>query len=73
MKETQQSLLARRRAGGKRRLSTVPLPGGGRTMLRSGGSSPSPRKGSDMVLLLRSHGTGQDPRGSSLIWGLDLY
>jgi hypothetical protein len=60
MKETQQSLLARRKASGKRELSTVSLPGGGRTMLSFGGSSLSPRKGSDMVLLLRSHGTGQD-------------
>jgi hypothetical protein len=58
MKETQQSLLARRRVGGKRGLSTVSLPGGGRTMLRSGGSSLSTKKGSDMVLLLRSHGMG---------------
>jgi hypothetical protein len=58
MKETRQSLLARRRASGKRKLSIVPLLGGGRMMLRSGGSSPSLRKGSDMVMLLRSHGTG---------------
>jgi hypothetical protein len=36
----------------------VLLPGGGRTMLRSGGSSPSPRKGYDMVMVLRSHGMG---------------
>jgi hypothetical protein len=60
MKETQQSLLARRRVGGKHGLSTVSLPGGGCTMLSSRGSSLSPRKGSDMVMVLRSHGAGQD-------------
>lgn len=35
----------------------MPLPGGGYTMLRSGGSSPSPRKGSDMVRSEKSERT----------------
>jgi hypothetical protein len=61
MKETQQSLLAQRSTGGKLGLSIVLLLGGGPMMLRSGGPSLSPRKGHDMVLLLRSHGTGQGP------------
>jgi hypothetical protein len=33
------------------------LPGGGHMMLRSGGSSPSPRKGSDMVRSEKSERT----------------
>jgi hypothetical protein len=43
--------------------SATLLTGRGSTPMRHGGSHPSPGKGSDLVMLLKSRGMGEGPMG----------
>jgi hypothetical protein len=63
MKKAQYSMMSRGRTGGMSGSSTALLSGGGSSSLRPGGSRPSPGEGSDLVMSLKSRGTGEGPMG----------
>jgi hypothetical protein len=63
MKEVEYGKMSRGRTGGMPRSFVVLLFGGGSTSMRLGGSHSSPGKGSNLVVSLKSRGTGGNPTG----------
>jgi hypothetical protein len=63
MKKAQYSMMSRGRTGGMSGSSTALLSGGGSLSLRPRGSPLSLGEGSDLVMLLKSRGTGEGPTG----------
>jgi hypothetical protein len=63
MKESEYSMMSRRRTGEMHGSFVALLSGRGSSSLRSRGSHPSPQEGSDLVMSLKSRGTREGPTG----------